>query len=93
MKQSDILIKSYAPIDMNSEVYENLLTRCDKLFKEGIERTYTDYVVIGSPIVSRDKIESMVSLYKTTMPSHFNAFFDILGFKTKSRLAINLHLQ
>jgi len=93
MKQADLKINSYAPIDMVSDVYNNLLTKCDLIFKHAIELTYTDYVVIGSPIVTSQQIGLMVDLYTSSMPSHFNAFFEVLGFNQKSSLTKNLHLR
>ena len=75
MKESEVLIKSYAPIDMSSKIYNDMLMNCDILFKQAIEVTYTNYVVITSPIISWEKIDAMVDIYTTSMPSHFNTFF------------------
>ena len=92
MKQTDIKISSHTPIDMSSDAYNNLLTTCDFIFKKEIELTYTDYVVIGNPIITSEKIGLMVDLYTSSVPSHFNAFFEMLGFNQKSALTRNLHL-
>ena len=93
IKQSDTLVKSYAPINMKPKVYDDMLFNCDTKFKQATEVTYKDYVVIGSPIISRAKIDTMVDVYTNSMQSHFNAFFEILGFKLKSGLTANKHLQ
>ena len=93
MKQADIKINYHAPIDMSSDVYNNLLTTCDLIFKKAIELTYTDYVVIGNPIITSEIPGLMVDLYTASMPSHFKVFFEILGFNQKSALTRNVHLR
>ena len=93
MKQNDIKINSHPPIDMSSDVYNNLLTTCDLIFKKAIELKYTDYVVIGNPIITSEQIGLMVDLYTSSIPSHFNAFVEILGFNQKSALTRKLHLR
>ena len=85
-------IKSYAPIKMHGQPYEEFLKKCDNVFELAIKKPYYDYVVIGSPIISRDTISSLVDLYITSMPTHFDTFFDLLGFKFKSNLTKNKHL-
>ena len=93
IKASDIIIDSYSPIDLNGKVYNEFLIRCDTCFKEAIKLAYTDYVVIGSPIVLRSVIDTLVECYITSMKSHFLAFYELLGFKSKSKLTKNLHLE
>ena len=92
IKASDEVIESYSPIDLNGKVYEYFLNRCDSYFEAAIKLSYTDYVVIGSPIVTRDVIDTLVELYISSMKSHFDSFYDLLGFKSKSNKTRNLHL-
>ena len=70
MKELDMLIKSYAIIDMLSKINNDMLMNCDMLFKQAIEVTYKDYVVIGSLIISRVRIDTMVDVYTNSMQSH-----------------------
>ena len=85
-------IKSHAPIEMHGQVYEELLNKCDNVFALAIKKPYCDFVVIGSPIISRDTISSLVDLYITSIPTHFDTFFNLLGFKFKSNVTRNKHL-
>ena len=93
IKASDIIIDSYSPIDLNGKVYDEFLNRCDSYFQEAIKLAYTDYVVIGSPIVTRPVIDMLVDSYVNSMKSHFDTFYEILGFKSKSKQTKNTHLN
>ena len=89
---SDIVIDSYSPIDLNGKVYDEFLNRCDSIFEKAIKLAYTDYVVIGSPIITRAVIDTLVECYITSMKSHFDTFYKLLGFKLKSKKQENIHL-
>ena len=93
INEIEIINKARTPIELSGPAYDELLITCDKAFATAIESTYTNYVMIGAPIMSRDKIMSLVSLYMTSLPSHYATFFELLGFKLKSKLTKNLHLQ
>ena len=80
-------------IFLNGKVYDGILSRCDKIFIEAIKLSYTDYVVIGSHIITRTVINTLVDSYILCMKSHFDTFYEILGFKLKSRQTKNSHLN
>ena len=92
MKACDIVISASAPIDLNGVLYEGFLAQCDNVFREAIQQTYTNYVIIGSPVITQIAVNNMVESYITSMQSHFNAFNDLLGFKQKSVMKKNEHL-
>ena len=70
MNACDILISASAPIDLNGVLYEGFLAKCDNVFREAIQRTYTNYVIIGSPIITRIAVNNMVESYISSMHSH-----------------------
>ena len=92
MKVCDILISASAPIDLNGVLYDGFLTQCDNLFREVMQQSYTNYIIIGSPIITRFTVNNFVESYITFIQSHFNAFNDLLGFKQKSVMKKNEHL-
>ena len=63
MNEIDIINKARTPIELSGPAYDELLITCDKAFASAIESTYKNYVMIGAPIMARDKIISLVSLY------------------------------
>ena len=63
---------------MNGQPYEGFIMKCDNVFASAIKQTFTDYVVIGSPIISRDTISSLVDFYITSMPTHYDKFLNFL---------------
>lgn len=67
MKACDLLIEASAPIDLNGVVYEGFLTKCDNVFREVIERSYTNYDIIGSPIITRIDVKNLVESYIMSM--------------------------
>ena len=77
---------------MHGQPYETLLNKCDSVFASAINKPYCNFVVIGSPIIARDMISTLVDLYITSMPAHVATFFNLLGFKVKSILLRNKHL-
>ena len=79
IKEIDIINKAHTPIEPSGHAYDDLLITCDKAFASAIESTYTSYVMIGAPIMARDKIMSLVSLYMASMPSHYATFLNYLG--------------
>ena len=93
IKACDLVIDTYSPIDLNGMVYDELLNKCDGYFQDAIKLAYTDYVVIGSPIVTRPVIDMLVEHYVKSMKSHFESFYELLGFKSKSKLTKNTHLN
>ena len=93
MKGCNILIESSAPIDLNGVIYDGFLTTCDKVFREVIQLAYTNYVVIGSPIITRTTINKLVKCYIVSLQSHFNTFDETLGLKQKSVMKEKIHLM
>ena len=85
IKASDMIIDLYSPIDLNCKVYDEFLNRCDSYFQEAIKLAYTNYVVIGNPIVTRPVIDTLVGSYVNSMKSHFDTFYELLGFKSKQK--------
>ena len=83
IKEYNIKILSLKQVTFDGDDYNTLLRTCDESFEEAIKLCYTDFVVIGGPIVSRDRIQKLVNLYKSIMPHHYNAFYKMLGFDKK----------
>ena len=92
MNECDLLIEASVPIDLHGDIYDGFLTTCDNVFREVIPQVYTNYVVIGSPIITRAAVNQLVESYIVSMQSHFNTFNDLLGFKQKSAMKKNEHL-
>ena len=42
-----------------------MLDRCNELFGLAVKKCYTDFVVIGTHIITIVKVDSLVNLYKT----------------------------
>ena len=57
MKQTDIKINYHASIDMSSDVYNNLLTTCDLIFKKAIELTYTIMLLSDIRLLPVNKLD------------------------------------
>ena len=81
MKACDIVMESYTPIDLNGKVYDDSLSRCDKVFRDTIQIPYVDYIVIDGPIITMIVINMLVESCILCMKSYFDTFYKLLGFK------------
>ena len=86
-------ITAYVPIVLEGEDYDSLLEVCNTSFGLAIKKCYTDFVVIGNPIIGRDEVNLLVEFYKSKMSNHFTTFHPMLGFKQKEGLTRNIHLK
>ena len=92
MNACGILIDASAPIDLNGVIYDGFLITRDNVFREAIHHAYTNYVVIGSLIITRTAVNKLVESYIVSIKYHFNTFNNLLGFKQKSVMKKNEHL-
>ena len=92
IRDYDKIISDNKPIVLDGEVYNSFLEKCNDTFGNAIIKCYSDFVVIGQPILSRKEIDDMVRLYKDQMPNHYNAIYSMLGCKKKQGITRNNHL-
>ena len=60
-------IAVYRPSVMSGLIYDIFLGECNDAFSYYIKQCYTEYAVIHIPILSRDKVNEMISIYKIVM--------------------------
>ena len=68
---------------MVGEAFDSFLEKCNESFGAAIKNCYSDFVVIGQPIITRVEIDGLVELYKTQMSNHYHTLFTMMGFKKK----------
>ena len=90
IKDYESQILAVKPVLFEGDSYKQLLQTCNDSFDEAISLCYTDFVVIGGPIVTRHRIDKLVELYKSTMNNHYNTFYKMFGFDAKAGLAQNV---
>ena len=71
----------YRPSVMSGLIYDKFLGECDDVFSYCIKQCYTDYVVTRSLILSRDKVNELVSIYKILMTNQYMNHYEMLEFK------------
>ena len=74
-------------------IYDTFLDEWYTSFDNAICKYYNDFVVIGSPIISRDEVNILIDTYKDAMHNQLINYYEILGFKDKANLSINKHLR
>ena len=62
-------------------------------FEKYITKCYTEFVIIGQPIITRNTIDELVKIYKNDMKSHYDTFFRIFGFHKKAGEKRNTFLK
>ena len=92
IKDYETQILAIKPVGFEGDSYKLLLETCDDSFDEASCLCYTDFVVIGGPIVTRYRIDKLVELYKSTMNHHYNNFYKMFGFDAKAGLAKNVFI-
>ena len=65
---------------LESDIYVNVLEVCNDFFGNTLKKYYTDFVVIGSLIISRIEVDRLVQLYRQTMVNHFDTLYQMLGY-------------
>ena len=93
IRQYDVIINDNKPIILDGDAYNRLLDKCNDSFGAAIKKCYSDFVVIGQPIINQTKINEMVCLYKESLPNHYNSVYSTLGFKKKQGITKNKHLR
>ena len=73
-------VKRSEPVVFEGEKYHSFLRECNDTFDRTIKQCYTNFVVIGSPIISRSMIDTLVQSYKVNMSTHYTTFFNMFGF-------------
>ena len=92
LREYEVMVSDNKPIILEGDVYNDLLEKCNNAFGSAIKKCYTDFVVIGQPIINRTKVDEMVCLYKHTMSRHYTIMFTMLGYNKKTGLTMNKHL-
>lgn len=72
--------------------YNGLLYIPNASFRLAIKKCYCDFIVIGSPIITRDVIDSLVEIYKSKMKNHYHTTYLMMGYKQKIGMTQNKHL-
>ena len=73
--------------------YDTLNNTIESVFNSAISKCYTDFAKVTEPLVSRETITELVSLYKQLLPEHYGFLMSILGFDKKikqSRLSSSI---
>ena len=53
VKKYDNIVQSYAPAIFERITYTNFLSHCNDIFESYINKCYTDFVIVGQPIITR----------------------------------------
>ena len=53
------MVSDNKPIILEGDVYNDLLEKCNNAFGSAIKKCYTDFVVIGQPIINRTKVDEI----------------------------------
>ena len=72
-------IEGYSPIFLYGDKYNIFLQKCNDSSKEAIRSCYIDFVYIGKPIITKERIDGLVASYKVNMPNHYESFFGCLN--------------
>ena len=83
VKEYETIVQSYAPVVFEGSVYTNFLSHCNDIFERFIKKCYTEFVMIGQPIITRHTIDKLVSRYNNDMNSHYETFLRCLVFIKK----------
>ena len=85
LKTIEYSVRGLEPVVFNGEKYHTFLRECNATFESAIKQCYTNFVVIGAPLISRSMIDSLVQSYKVNMTSHYTTFFRMFGFDKKKQ--------
>ena len=92
LKTIESSVKRLEPVVFHGEKYHTFLRECNATFESAIKQCYTNFVVIGAPIISRSMIDSLVQSYKVNMASHYTTLFRMFGLDLKKKQRINERL-
>ena len=56
IREYEGIIQKYTPVVLRGEVFEALLDTCNESFGLAIKKCYSNFVVIGQPIITRVEI-------------------------------------
>ena len=79
--------------DFDRHSYEYVNSVIEEKFYSAIEKCYKDFSKITQPILSRDEVNELVSLYKTHLKQHYDLQMDMFDFHKKMDMARNKHLK
>ena len=79
-------------INIDSDTYSRVNEQIEQVFELAMNKCYTDFSEISTPILSRKEISDLVTLYKTQLTNHYLANKQMLGFDKKECLKKNDHL-
>ena len=80
-------------IDFDRVSYNYVNSIIEEKFYSAIENCYKDFSEISQPLLSRDIIDELVSLYKSNLKQHYNLQMEMFGFLQKKELSRNKHLK
>ena len=92
IRQYDSLVQNFEPAVLEGESYNLLLSDLNTSFGVSIKKCYGDFVVIGSPIITRTETDVLVALCKSKMPYHYKTMYAMLGYNKKVGITKNKHL-
>ena len=84
VKVCENIVQSYAPVVFEGDAYTAFLSHRNDTFEINIKKCYTDFVIIGQPIITKSVIDGLVSRYKIEMSSHYETFYKMFGFNKKA---------
>ena len=80
-------------LSLSSENFKVVNTEIDRYFDENAMKScYTDFSEITQPLLSRQEIDLLVTMYKEHLPIHYNCLMAMFGFDRRSKMSKNQHL-
>ena len=86
------IMQKHAPVILGGEVCDSLLDRCNDVFGLAMKKCYSDFVVIGQPIMTRVEIDELVEVHEGMISNHYHTMFAMMGFDKKKGMTRNKHL-
>ena len=80
-------------IEFDRVSYHYVNSIIEEKFYSAIESCYKEFCEITQPLLSRDVIDELVSLYKSHLKQNYELQMEMFGFLQKKELARNKHLK
>ena len=79
--------------DFSNQNFKLVNDIIDSKFENAIKKCYHDFTSITESLLSQDKVQDLIEVYKTNLNDHFNFMTIMLGFDKKKVLIRNNHLN
>ena len=77
---------------LNNALYSVVNNEIESTFEKAVKLCYTDFCELSSPIIDRNEIMRLVTLYKTKLHHHYLINKHLYGFDKKENMQKNKHL-